>query len=230
MTSSGTFNYSPATSDIVLDAYSRIQIKRTMLTAEHLQDASTQANMLLSEWSNRVPLLWTSELISQALTQGTATYDLPSRVVMILLAYIETGSGTNTIDRVLGPLSTVEYASLTNKTQQSQPTAFWFNRVLPPQIVLWQVPDGGGPYVLKMRCVSQIQDASVQSGTTMDIPYRFLDAFAAGLSHRLARIHKPELEQQRKMDAMEAFQLAATTDTENVPLIIAPGLGRYFTN
>jgi hypothetical protein len=228
MTSSGTYAYSPAASNLLLTAYARIGIRRTAITAEHVADGITESNLVLVEFTNKQPLLWKSELISQVLTQGTATYTLPSNVVMILLAYIETGSGTSTIDRVLGPLSTVEYASLTNKTQQSQPTCFWLDRQITPTITLWQVPDGGGPYTLYMRCVTQVQDAVLPSGVTMDLPYRFLDAFTAGLAYRLARIHAPALEQQRKMDAMEAWMIASTQDVENVPVMIMPGLGGYY--
>lgn len=228
MTSSGTYAYAPSASDVVLNAYARIQIKRTMLTAEHLQDAYFEGNALLSQWASLQPLLWKSELISQVLTEGTATYALSSRVVMILLAYIETGSGTNTIDKVLGPLSTVEYASLTNKTMEAPPSSYWFNRLSTPEITLWQTPDGNGPYTLKMRCVSQVQDTSLKNGATPDIPYRAIDAYTAGLSHRLARIHAPQLEAQRKVDAAEAWGIFAGNDVENVPMIIAPGMGGYF--
>lgn len=228
MTSSGTYAYDPAFSNVVLAAYARCQIKRPALTAEHFTDAGNEGNFLLSEWSSKQPLLWKSELISQALTQGTATYDLPKRVVMILLAYIETGSGTSVQDRVIGPLSTTEYASLPNKTVQNQPTSFWFDRQITPQITLWQVPDDGGPYTLYMRCVSQVQDVSTPAGVTLDIPYRAIDAFVAGLAHRLARIHAPQLEAVRKADAMEAWNVFSGNDVENVPTYVAPMLSMYY--
>lgn len=199
-----------------------------MLTAEHMQDAYNQSNYAMVKLSNLQPNLWKSELIEQELTQGTATYALPARVVMILLAYIQTGSGTSAVDRVLGPLSTVEYAALTNKSMQAPPSSFWFNRKITPEITLWQVPDADDTYTLFMRCVSQIQDVSIKSGTTLDIPYRWLDAFTADLAYRLSRIHAPQLEQQRKMDANDAWEIAARQDTENVPLMIIPGLSGYF--
>ena len=228
MTSSATYSFDPNFSNVVLAAYARCQIRRPALTAEHFLDAGNEGNFLLSEWASKQPLLWKSELISQALTQGTATYALPKRVVMILMAYIETGSGTSVQDRVIGPLSTVEYASLPNKVVQAAPTSYWFNRLSTPEITLWQVPDNGGPYTLYMRCVSQVQDASIPSGVTLDIPYRAIDAFVAGLAHRLARIHKPELEAMRKADAMEAWNNFSGNDVENTPLFISPGLGYLY--
>lgn len=227
MTSSGTYSFNPSLSDIVLASYARIGIRRTAITNEHLVDAGNEGNFLLSEWSSKQPLLWKSELISQVLTQGTATYDLDPKVVMLLLVYIETGSGTSAMDRVLGPLSTVEYASIPNKTMQAPPTSYWFNRQITPQITFWQTPDGNGPYTAKMRAVTQVQDASLPSGATLDVPYRALDAFTAGLAYRLSRIHAPQLEQIRKADAMEAWDIFSNNDVENVPFFLMPGLSAY---
>lgn len=228
MSSSGTYNFNPAFSDVVLAAYARIGLRRPSLTIEHFADAGNEGNFLLGEWSNKQPNLWRSELVSVPLVEGTATYTLDARVVMVLLAYIETGSGSSIQDRVLGPLSTVEYASVPNKTNEAPPTSYWFNRQIIPQITFWPVPDNGGPYTAKLRLVSQAQDATTPSGTTLDVPYRALDAFTAGLSHRLARIHAPELEDKRKMDAMEAWATFAGNDVENVNLYISPSLGRYY--
>lgn len=228
MASSNTYSFDPAFSSVVLAAYARCQIRRPALTQEHFIDAGNEGNFLLSQWSSLQPLLWKSELIEQVLTEGTATYALPKRVVMVLIAYISTDSGDNEIDRVIGPLSTVEYASLPNKDVQATPTTYWFDRKITPEITFWQVPDGGGPYTAKMRCVTQVQDVSTPSGVTLDIPYRAIDAFVAGLAHRLARIHKPELEAVRKQDAMEAWNVFSNNDVENVPTYIAPQLGGYY--
>jgi hypothetical protein len=84
------------------------------------------------------------------------------------------------------------------------------------------------PILLKYYRYRQIQDAAYTGGTTPEIPYRFLDAWSAGLAHRLARIYAPTLEAQRKADAMEAWQVAATQDTENAPMYITPGLSSYW--
>jgi hypothetical protein len=228
VTSSQTYAFNPSFSDVILSAYARIGVRRTALVAEHLTDAYNEGNYLLAQISNLQPLLWESVELSQVLTEGVATYILPAKTVMLLLVTIQTGSGTSTNDRVIGPLSTVEYASIPNKTTQAPPTSYWFNRQITPEITFWQVPDGNGPYTAKMRAVTQVQDAVVASGATLDLPYRALDFFVAGLSHRLARIYKPELELQRKQDAMDAWSIFSGNDVENVPMMIAPMLGSYY--
>ena len=229
MTTTGTYAYSPAISDLVVNAYGRLQIRRAALTVDHLTDAATEANLLLTEWASKQPLLWKSETQNLGtLVSGTATYTPAARTVDILIAYIRTGSGTSQVDRVIGPLSTVEYQSMPTKTQTGVPTSFWFDRLISPTIYLWPTPDTGGPYTLIIQTVIQVQDAAITAGVTPDMPYRFFDAFVAGLAHRLSRIWAPSLEQARKMDAMEAWANAAGNDVESVPLYLIPGLNSYF--
>lgn len=228
MSSSGTYAFNPAISDVVLSAYSRIQIRRSQLVAEHLTDAAREANYLLIEFNNKQPNLWRSKLQTVALVQGTATYTLPSYTVMVLAAYIRTGSGTSQNDRLIFPVSTYEYASYPNKNTQSFPSVFWFDRQITPQITLWAVPDQSSTYTLLLQTATQIQDANLPAGETADLPNRFMDAFVAGLAYRLARIWKPELEQVRKADATEAWSIAATQDVEDVALTISPGIDGYY--
>lgn len=229
MTSTGTYAFQPNTSDLVVNAFARIQIRRPALTAEMLADAGMEANLLLTEWASKQPLLWKSETQDLGvLVQGTATYTPAARTVDVLVAIIRTGSGTSQVDRTIGPLSTTEYQSMPTKTQQGTPTSFWFNKQISPTITLWPTPDNGGPYNLIVQTVSQVQDASIKGGITMDTPYRFYDAFVAGLAHRLARIYAPSLEGVRKQDAMDAWSVAAGNDVESVPLYIYPGLSSYY--
>jgi hypothetical protein len=73
-----------------------------------------------------------------------------------------------------------------------------------------------------------MQDANLAGGETPDIPYLFLDAFIAGLAHRLSRSYAPDLEDKRKADAKEAWMVMAEQNTENVPLSLAPTIKTYY--
>ena len=223
MAPSGTYAFFPTLGSLALSAYSRIQIRRPALLAEHLTDAYNETNFLLSSWSNMAPNLWTVDLVTQALTAGTATYNVDAKTVMILDAYITISSQ----DRLIFPISRTEYASYPNKTDQGTPSIFWFDRILSPTITLWLVPDDSTVTLQYYRC-TQNQDANLQSGETPAIPYRFLDAMVAGLAHRLARIYKPEMEAARKMDAAEALMIAQTQDVESVPMVVMPQLSGYY--
>ena len=97
-----------------------------------------------------------------------------------------------------------------------------------PQITLWPVPDGSATYTLNLRMLHQIEDASIPNGTTLAIPYRWLDAYVAALAHRLSRIYAPDKEAIRKQDADTAWTKAALRDTEDVPFYIAPQTQSYW--
>ena len=190
-------------------------------------DARMESNFLQASWSAQGITLWTVDLQTQALTQGTATYNVPPSTVMILDAYISTGTNPPT-NQYISPFSRTDYASLGNPASQGRPTTFWFNRILAPTITLWPVPDGGGPYTLQYYRYRQLDDAAIPGGINAEIPYVFLDAWAAGLAYRLSRIYAPSLEQIRKADAAEAFAIANQQDSENVAMFISPQIGNYY--
>lgn len=227
-TYSGTFNFAPSAGDIILTAFQRIRVRPTEVLQPHLMQAIVELNLLLVRFSNLQPNLWDVDLQSAPLTQGVATYSVPAETVMITNAFIRTGSLTTQTDRLIFPISNTEYAALPNKLVQAPPTQFWFNRLISPTFTLYPVPDGNGPYTLYYYRVRQIQDATGANGVNIEVPYLWLDAIAAGLAHRLARVFAPDLEDKRKMDAEEAWQIAAKQNVENVPMYIAPGLNSYY--
>ena len=183
-----------------------------------------EANLLLAEWNNRQVNLWAVDLVSATLVSGTASYDVGDETVMILDAYIN----VNDIDYVLSPISRTEYAAIPNKTQEGRPTQFWFDRLEDSILYLWMVPDDNGPYTLNYYRCKLVQDANLVNGENIQIPQLWLDAFAAGLAFRLARIYAPQVRDQRKLEYDEAWSVAATQNVENVPLYITPGLNGYF--
>jgi hypothetical protein len=228
MTSSGTYNYSLSNADLLIEAYSRVGVRRTSILAEHMKDGRNAINLAMVTFSNRQPNLWTSEEQTISLVASTAEYDLPARSVMILSCFIRTGSGATQQDRIAWPLSEFEYASLPNKTQEGFPTQFWFNRQIDPTITFYLVPDDALTYTAHLQIVRQLQDANLPGGETPDVPYRWIDALAAETAYRLSRIYAPDKEAMRKQDAAEAWAAAATNDVENVALNIVPALGGYF--
>lgn len=168
------------------------------------------------------------EVPTVSLVQGTSLYALPNRTVAIGVAYLTTGTGASAFDRPLTPVSAADYAAIPNKTTQGPPTLFWCQLLPVPQITLWPTPDGSGPYVLNVQSFRQQQDLAITGGQTIDAPYRFLDAFVAGLAARLARNWAPALYAVRQADFESAWQECSQRDQEDAPLYLIPGLANYF--
>jgi hypothetical protein len=224
MATSGTYSFDPSLGELIITAFGRVGIRRTELVASYMLDGRMAANMVLVEFANRQPNLWTVGLTALPLVDGTATYTLNANIVMVLDLYI---NNTHS-DRVLAPISRTEYASIPNKTLQSTPTQFWFNRQVVPTLTFWPVPDSNGPYTAYYYAVRQTQDAELPVGQTVEIPFRFLDAFVAHLAWKLAEIYKPELETTMMAKAERAWNIASTQDQEHVPIYMTPDLSRYW--
>lgn len=228
MTSSGTYNYGLSNADVLIEGYSRCGIRRTSLLAEHLADGRNAINLAMVKFSNLIPNLFAEEQYTLSLVSGTTTYSLPARAVMILSCFLRTGSGSSQNDRIQFPVSQFEYASYTNKNQTGFPSVYWFDRSQSPQISFYLTPDGNGPYTAYFQFARQLQDANLPSGETPDVPYRFLDALCAEVAYRVSRVYAPDKEAARKIDADEAWRIAATNDTENVNLNLTPMLNGYY--
>jgi hypothetical protein len=224
---SGTTNFSLSNASLAVSAYSRIGIRRSALLAEHMQDAATESNLMLSKFSNLPVNLWTVELVSVPLIAGVATYSVDPSTLNVLDAYLSF-NGSPLSNRLIFPISRTEYASYSNPGAQGTPSVFWYDKLINPNITLWLVPDQTSQYTLNYYRTRQIQDSNLQGGQTPEVPFRWLDCMVAELAYRLARIWKNELEASRKADAQEAWNLAATEDTEDVGMTIAPQLGSYF--
>lgn len=229
MATSGTTNFVPSLAELTVTAYGRCQIRRPMITAAHLVDARMEINILLQEWGVRGVNLWEVDLVEIPLIANQATYQLERKTNAMLDAYITTGTGVDENDRVIMPVSRSDYASYPNKTQPGTPTVFWFDRLIAPQVTLWQTPDDTQGYILKFYRMKQIEDANLADGEQPDIPNRFLSAFIAGLAWRCAiNYASADIEARRKADYDEAWALASTDDVEDVGITIQPQMGGYY--
>jgi hypothetical protein len=231
MTSTNTYAFSPSAADVVLNAYAMIQIRRTEMTTQHLQDAYMASNLLMVDITNRNPLRWGLETQTVPLVLGTPTYTLTNRTIAIPVAYITTTVGSQTIDRVIGPISASEYAAIPNKSQAAPPTSLFFSLLTTPTVTLWPVPDAsvinaGG--LLNLQTLRQVQDVNLAGGATLDSPYRFLDAITTGLASRLAEMYRPERAMPLEASYERKMTLALGRDQEQAPLFITPGLAGYF--
>lgn len=229
MTTSGTYTFNPSLGEITIYAYMNIGVRPTSIVQEHMESARMATNMMLARWANQGVNLWAVDLVEVPLVQGQATYTVDANTVMILDAYIRIDDGVSPpIDRPIMPVSRTEYASYSTKTRQGFPTVFWFDRLISPNLTLWPVPAVETTQTLRYYRVRRIQDAEMAGGQNVEIPYLWLEAFADGLTYRLARIWNPQMAVALKGQADESYAIAANQNVENVNTYISPMIGGYF--
>jgi hypothetical protein len=229
MATSGTYTFNPSLGEMTLYAYNLIGVRNTAVLQEHMEAARMATNMMLSRWANQGVNLWAVDLITTPLVTGQATYNVDANTVVILDAYVQNDDSGANIDRIILPVSRTEYASYPNKEQQGFPTVFWFDRLLSPTVTLWPVPNtDNGPQSLKYYRVRQLQDANLQNGQNVEIPYLWLEAFAYGLAERLAIIWSPDKLPILKPMADESYSIAAQQNVETAQQYISPMIAGYF--
>lgn len=241
MTTSGTYAFNPSLGELTLYAFNLCGVRNTAILQEHMTTSRMAANLMLSSWANKGVNLWKVDLVTFDLTTGVSTYAAGSdgagnpdsadanRTVMVLDAYVTTTSGGQNIDRIILPVSRSEYASYPNKEQQGFPTTYWFDRLISPTITIWPVPNTStGPTTISFYRVIQVQDSEMTNGQTVDVPYRWLEAFATGLAYRLSQIWSPAMTANMKALADEAYNIAAQQDTEYVSMYISPQISGYY--
>ncbi len=190
--------------------------------------------MLMVDFSNRNPNRWGMETHTQVLSALTPTYTMEPQVLSIAIAYLDVTSNGTTLSRVLGPISANDYAAIPQKLNQGQPTSYFFSLLTPnPTVTVWPVVPSGGntTYTLQMQTFRQMQDVAVGGGVGVDTPYRFLDAFSAGLAARLAVLYPEKLKLSlADLDGLfeKRFRLAAQADQEKTAMYVRPQMSGYF--
>ena len=224
MATSGTTSFNLDLSEIVEEAFERCGAE--LRTGYDLRTARRSLNLLFADWANRGVNMWTIEQGSQVLTQGTATYNLPTDTVDLMEHVVRTGAGnvSTQADLTITRISVSTYASIPNKLSQARPIQLYINRQTPiPTFTVWPTPDGSQQYTLVYWRLRRIQDAG-DGSNTMDVPFRFIPCLVAGLAYYLSLKVPNALERmpvlKEQYDA--AWELAATEDREKAAVRFVP--------
>lgn len=138
--------------------------------------------------------------------------------------YFATGSQP---DLLLGRIGRAEYVAIANKTTTAtQPSSFYVNRATPtPTITLWPAPSDDS-YALFINRIRQLQDATAMV-ETVDIPYRFLEAFTSSLAAKLAVKYAVDRLDKLMLLAEKSVKLAQDEDRERVTVSLTPDMSGY---
>ena len=221
MASSGTSTFNLNIDEVIDEAYERCGL--TTNSGYDLKRARRNLNILLSEWSNRGLNLWKVENKEQALTAGTISYATPSNCNDVLEAYVSTGAGNSTTitDVSLTKIDRSAYAALPNKGSTGQPSQYYVDRQINPQIYLYQAPDAVTYTYLKYYYIARIQDAGAYTNTP-DAPYRFLPCMVAGLAYYLSFLKAADRTQMLKLAYEDEMKRALDEDGSRTSLYITP--------
>jgi len=211
----------PDLPDIFEEAYERAGIE--LNTGYDLRTARRSLNLMLLEWQNRGLNLFTIDQGTLSLTEGTASYDMPSDTIDLIEQHIRTGSGEDQLDTNVERISVTTYANQANKNTQGKPTQAFVQRLASStKVTVWPVPDQD--YTLAYFRLRGIDGLSSGLGTTAAVPPRFVPCMVAGLAYYVA-MKKPEAAARvvpLKQEYEFQFELAAGEDSESSSIKFVP--------
>lgn len=222
MTTSGAAVWNPDIQEIIEEAYEQAGLE--VRNGYDVRTARRSLNMLAVEWANKGINMWTIEEGTQVLTQGQATYTLPTDTVDLIEHVVRTTTDNQPQDINISRISVSVYATIPNKTQQGRPVQIYIQRLETPQFTVWPVPDGAYTYTLKYWRLRRIDDVGNTGQLTYDIPFRFISALISGLAYHIA-MKRPEVNE--RVPILEArynrlMQEAMDEDREKAPQRFVP--------
>lgn len=212
MATSGTYTFAPDAAELLDEAFERVGVDPSQLTARHLRSARRSLNLLFVEWANKGTHLWTVEQKTTDLIDGTATYNAETSIVCVLEMIVRRSG----LDTPVEPMARDEYLAIPMKTEEGMPTRYWFDRdAATPAITLWPVPENSTDDLIYFY-MRRIQDVGAASNT-LDVPYRWYEALVSGLAAKLAEKYAPDRENFLRNKAGARYKEAFEEDRERTP-------------
>jgi hypothetical protein len=181
-----------------------------------LQTAKRSLNLLFAEWSNLGINQWTVQQTTIPMVSGTGTYLLDADTVDIINAVLRRGGTDYSVDR----LSRADWLNVPDKTQTGRPFQYFLDRLITPELKLYQVPDNSTDIFVIDRLV-RIDDADKPSNT-VQLPFRFYAALAAGLAYYLSIKKAPDRTPMLKAEYVESLTLAISGDRDRSSHFVVP--------
>lgn len=185
-------------------------------TGYDLKSAKRSLNLMLAEWANRGLNQWTITQTTQALTSGTATYNLNTNVIDILSVVVRRSSTDFAMQRI----SRSTYLGIPTKSTTGRPNQFFLDRQITPVLKIWPTPENSTDTII-FDALTRMDDADTFVNT-MDMPFRFFPCLAAGLAYYISMKRAPNRTQMLKAVYEEEFQRAMTEDRDRASFNVVP--------
>ena len=185
-------------------------------TGYDLKSAKRSLNLMLAEWANRGLNQWTITQTTQALTSGTATYNLNTNVIDILSVVVRRSSTDFAMERI----SRSTYLGIPTKSTTGRPNQLFLDRQITPVLKIWPTPENSTDTII-FDALTRMDDADTFINT-MDMPFRFFPCLAAGLAYYISMKRAPNRTQMLKAVYEEEFARAMTEDRDRASVNVVP--------
>lgn len=227
MATTGSFLFDPNLAVICDEAVERAGMNLQEITGEHIISIRRSAGFLLSSWSNRGHRQWTFEEVQETVTPGQVSFDLPVGTIEVQSAVVR----RNGVDTEIYPISREDYLILHDKNLIGRPDRYFVDRrrdtdigVNNVQVFFWLAGENTTDIII-MNVYKQMEDVG-NAQNTLDIPFRFQEAFVAELASRVAMKYNEARWQTLQILAADEWILAHDEDRDTAPLVISANYSR----
>ena len=219
MTVSGSTTFELDVADYVEEAFERCGLE--VRTGYDLKTAKRSMNLMFADWANRGLNQWTIAQKTFTVTSGDGDYDLGTSTIDVLSLVVRR-DGT---DYALNRISRDEYLNIPTKSTTGRPTQYFVDRLINPVIKMWPLPDNSTDVVIYDALI-RLDDADNYTNT-LQVPFRFYPALAAGLAYYIAIKRAPDRAQLLKTVYEEEIGRAMDEDRDRASFRVAPDLRNY---
>jgi hypothetical protein len=219
MTVSGSTDFELDVADYVEEAFERCGLE--VRTGYDLKTAKRSMNLMFADWANRGLNQWTIAEKNLTVVQGDGTYDLGTSTIDILSLVVRRDGTDYALDRI----SRDEYLNIPTKSTTGRPTQYFVDRLINPVLKMWPLPDNSTD-VVYYNALIRLDDADTYTNT-VQVPFRFYPALAAGLAYYISIKRAPDRSQLLKTVYEEEIGRAMDEDRDRASFRVAPDLRNY---
>jgi len=219
MTLSGSTDFELDVADYVEEAFERCGLE--VRTGYDLKTAKRSMNLMFADWANRGLNQWTISQKNLALVSGDGEYDLGTSTIDVLSLVVRRDGTDYALDRI----SRDEYLNIPTKSTTGRPTQYFIDRQINPVLKLWPLPDNSTDVVYYDSLI-RLDDADNYTNT-LQVPFRFYPALAAGLAYYISIKRAPDRSQMLKSVYEEEIGRAMDEDRDRASFRVAPDLRSY---
>jgi hypothetical protein len=219
MTVSGSKDFELDVADYIEEAFERCGLE--VRTGYDLKTAKRSLNLMFADWANRGLNQWTIAQRNFTVTENDGDVDLGTDVIDILSLVVRRDGTDYALDRI----SRDEYLNIPTKSTTGRPTQFFVDRQINPVLKMWPLPDNSTDVVLYNALV-RMDDAD-NYVNTLQLPFRFYPALAAGLAYYMSIKRAPDRLQMLKAIYEEEINRAMDEDRDRASFRVAPDLRNY---
>ncbi len=219
MATSGSRNFNLDVGEVIEEAYERCGIE--VRTGYDAKTARRSLNLMFADWANRGLNQWTISQKNLALVSGDGEYDLGTSTIDVLSLVVRRDGTDYALDRI----SRDEYLNIPTKSTTGRPTQYFIDRQINPVLKLWPLPDNSTDVVYYDSLI-RLDDADNYTNT-LQVPFRFYPALAAGLAYYISIKRAPDRSQMLKSVYEEEIGRAMDEDRDRASFRVAPDLRNY---